>query len=245
MIRTEWRKNSPRPVAVVLLDRPDKKNAMTPGMLDDLCSALVQVGQNASAVVVGGAGTVFCSGFDLTLCKDNSNALAALLSGLSRAIRLMRELPLPVVVAAHGAAIAGGCALLGGADVVVTHAECKLGYPVVRLGISPAVTSPFLAAAVGAGVVREKLLGGQLFSGAEAYECGLAHELATTPEQVIDVAGAIADQMAASPVSGIAATKAWMNELDGAEGWAGKALGVSMARVGSIEERERLRALWG
>jgi len=244
MIRTEWRTHSPRPVAIVLLDRPDKKNALTPAMLDDVCAALAQAGRRAGAIVLGGSGTAFCSGFDLSLCKDDSRALAAMLTGLSRAIRLMRELSVPVVVAAHGAAIAGGCALLGGADVVVAHSACKLGYPVVRLGISPAITAPFLIGAIGAGRIRERLLGGQLVSGDEALACGLAHQLAASAEQVIDDAAALAEILTAKPACGIAATKAWMNELDGADRHANEALATSLSLVGSLEERERMQALW-
>jgi len=245
MIRTEWRTSSPRPVAVVWLDRSDKKNAMTPAMLDDLSSALAAAAERAAAIVLVGAGSTFCAGFDLTLCKDNADALRQLLIGLSRTIRLMREVSVPVVIGAQGAAIAGGCALLAGADVVVTHSECRLGYPVVRLGISPAVNAPFLARSVGHGHTREKLLGGRIFDGREAIVCGLAHELAPTPEQVPGLAMVIADRLAVKPHSGIAATKAWLNELDGCDGWAERALSASLALVGTSEERERLAALRG
>lgn len=249
MIRTQWRRHSPRPVAVIRLDRPDKKNALTPAMLDDLSAALAEADQSAAAIVLAGSGSAFCAGFDLSLCKDNSDALAALLRGLADVIGLMRELTAPVIIAAHGAAIAGGCALLAGADVVVTHAACKLGYPVVRLGISPAVNAPMLADAIGAGKVREKLLGGQVFTGREAAAIGLAHAMAASAEQVIDDAIAIADDIAAKPSVGVAATKRWMRELDtlGSSLGAGRgkaALAASLALVGSPEERARLSALW-
>lgn len=243
MIRTEWRAQSPRPVALVWLDRPEKKNALTPGMLDDLCGALIQASHSSAAMILAGKGDAFCAGFDLSLCKDNSRALEDLLIGLSRAIRLMRDLPCPVVLAAHGAAIAGGCALLGGADVVVTHAACRLGYPVVRLGISPGVSAPFLMPTVGSGRTRERMLGGRLMSGDEAFACGLAHALAATPQQVIDEACTIADHLAAKPSVGVTATKAWLNELDPAPA-AAAALNVSLSLVGTPEEHERLVKLW-
>lgn len=243
MIRTEWRAQSPRPVAIIWLDRPDKKNALTPGMLDDLCSALIQSSDKAAAIVLAGKGDAFCAGFDLSLCKLNSRALEDLLIGLSRAIRLMRDLPVPIVLASHGAAIAGGCALLGGADIVVTHTTCKLGYPVVRLGISPAVSAPFLMPTIGSGKTRERMLGGNLISGQEALDCGLAHAMAATAEQVVDEACIIADHLAAKPSVGITATKQWLNELDPAP-MAGAALNTSLSLVGTREERERLAKLW-
>ena len=83
--------------------------------------ALITAG--LGAVVLEGEGAAFCAGFDLSLCKENSDAMKELLTGLSGVIRAMRGCPAPVVVAAHGAAIAGGCAMLAGADVVVTHNE--------------------------------------------------------------------------------------------------------------------------
>jgi enoyl-CoA hydratase/carnithine racemase len=244
MILTEWRKQSPRPVAIIWLDRPEKKNALTPGMLEDLCAALTQAGSQATVVVLAGKGDALCAGFDLTLCRENSEALKHLLSGLSRAIRLMRDLPCPVVVAAHGAAIAGGCALLGGADIVVTHESCRFGYPVVRLGISPAVSTPFLAASIGHGRARERQLGGQSFTGEQAMQWGLAHAMAATPEQVIEEACIIADQLACKPSSGLTATKQWLNEVSPCTE-ARAALEVSLSLVGSDEERTRLAALWG
>ncbi|MCC6320157.1 MAG: enoyl-CoA hydratase/isomerase family protein [Phycisphaerales bacterium] len=246
MIRTDWLPShaAPRPVAVVRLNRADKKNAMTPAMLDDLCSALTTASQKAAAVVLAGAGSTFCSGFDLSLCKDDSRALADLLTGLSSVIRLMRDVRAPIVAAAHGAAIAGGCALLAGADIVVTHAECKFGYPVVRLGISPAVNAPFLAQAIGHGPTRDKLLGGQIFSGSEAFRLGLAHTLSPTAEQVPELASTFAAQLAAKPACGLIATKNWLNELDGAAAQAKPALQASLNLVGSPEERHRLQALW-
>lgn len=244
MIRTDWPDSSPRPVAVVRLDRPEKKNALTPGMLDDLCSALTSAGQRAAAIVLAGCGEAFCSGFDLSLCKEDSSALASLLAGLSRAIRLLRDLPVPIVAAAHGAAIAGGCALLAGSDIVVTHPTCRLGYPVVRLGISPAVNAPFLLDAIGPGPSREWLLSGQILTGLDAHRRGLAHDLAQTAEQVIDAAQSIADQLAAKPTVGLVATKRWLNELSPAEAAASRALGVSMSLVGSTEQRRRLASLW-
>src|SRR5690606_29099547 len=113
----------------------------------------------ARTLLLCGEGRVFCAGFDLDACRGEGgdDALRRLLRGLSAAIAGLRAQERPVVVAAHGAAIAGGCALLGSADVVVADAGAKLGYPVARLGISPAVSAPFLAPAVGAGAGRRLL----------------------------------------------------------------------------------------
>ena len=147
MIRTETIEREGRSIAAVLLDRPEKRNALTPGMLEALCEALVQAPKSHDAVVLGGEGKLFCAGFDLSLCKDDPSGgvMRQLLTGLSRACAIMRRTEKPVVIAAHGAAIAGGCALLGGGDVVVSDASAKLGYPVTKIGVSPAVSAPFLS----------------------------------------------------------------------------------------------------
>jgi enoyl-CoA hydratase/carnithine racemase len=229
-------------VATIRLNRPDKKNAMTPDMLERFIAAAAETRGRARALVVCGAGDVFCSGFDLTMCLQDPAILASLLKGLSRAILALREHPAPVVAAAHGAAIAGGCALLCGAEVVVTHDDAKLGYPVVRLGISPAVNAPFLAQSMGGGAARARLLDTQLISGREAARLGLAHECVELSAQVLPRANAVAAHLAAKPRSGIVATKQLLNDLEtgGNADYIEKALAVSLGLVGTPEEREML-----
>lgn len=229
----------------IILDRAEKKNALTPAMLEKLASAANDA-SDAHAVVLEGEGAAFCAGFDLTLCRENSDALRVLLEGLSRVVRALRRIDAPVIVAAHGAALAGGCALLGGADLVVTHTDAKIGYPVVRLGISPAISAPFFRLAAGDGRTRERMLDSSLISGWQALRIGLAHECLEDAGKVRARAFSIAEQLAAKPRWGLAATKRWMNEVDGTDedGWPDRALAASTSLVGSPEERERLAALW-
>jgi enoyl-CoA hydratase/carnithine racemase len=150
------------------------------------------------------------------------------------------------VVCAHGAAIAGGCALLGGGDVVVTNRDAKLGYPVVRLGVSPAVTSPFLRQSLGMGGARRRLLDPALFSGEEAFREGLAGECLETADSARARAEEVAQELARKPRHAVHVTKQWINELDGSrdEGVISAALEASTALAGGEEEQERLAALW-
>lgn len=239
MIDLSW---SDGDIATIRLNRPGKKNAMTPEMLDRLAAAVGQSREKARALVLCGEGDVFCSGFDLKMCLDDAGVMAALLKGLSKAILSLRHLPGPVIAAVHGAAIAGGCALLCGADVVITHDEAKLGYPVVRLGVSPAVNAPFLSQSMGSGAARARLLDTQLISGREALRLGLAHECMPTAAEVLPHAQLIASQLGAKPRPGMTATKQWVNELDGSNDAIRieQALQASLGLVGSAEERERL-----
>lgn len=247
MIRIE-RHADPRfaPVAEIILDRPAKRNALTPDMLDAITShaQLLSADPSVRALLLRGEGEVFCSGFDLSLCRDDSRALAEMLRGLSTAIRTLRRTEKPVVIAARGAAIAGGCALLGGADLVIAHAEARFGYPVLRLGISPAVNAPTLQLAVGARATRERLLDTELISGAEAHRIGLVDRLVDLPEDVVPRSQLEAVKLAEKPPGAFAATKRWLNEIDGSADDAvfDRALAASLGLVGGAEERARLDA---
>lgn len=236
-------------ILVIRFDRPDKRNALTPGMLASLVSNL-DTAWSAHAIVLSGVGEIFCSGFDLALCQADDAALPALLEGLSRAVRALRAIPAPVVASAHGAAIAGGCALLSGCDLVITNRPATLGYPVLRLGISPAVAAPALNLSVGAGPARARLLSGQLITGAEAHHLGLAHHLVDDAAQSEARAIELARELIAKPRHALAYTKNFLNKVDDALNPAHSrlaplldaALETSLSLVATPEQRERLAA---
>jgi enoyl-CoA hydratase/carnithine racemase len=235
-------------VGVARLVRPGKRNALTLEGLERLADVGSWAGHGgplhaARALLLCGEGTVFCAGFDLDCCRgeDGQEALRRLLRGLSGAIAALRGQERPVVVAAQGAAIAGGAALLGGADVVVADAGAKLGYPVARLGISPAVSAPFLRG-IGDAPARTRLLDPGLVDGREGLLIGLVHELVDRTEDVLPRAMEIARGLAAKPGEGVAATRRWLDELAPVDAAAG--LAVSESVVGSPASRGRLEAMW-
>ncbi|GJQ29033.1 MAG: hypothetical protein HBSAPP03_09170 [Phycisphaerae bacterium] len=232
-------------LAVVRLDRPEKKNALTPKMLRGLASH-VETTLSAKAIVLSGVGDVFCAGFDLGLARDDDGALGSLLEALAAATRALREAPCPVVVSAHGAAIAGGGALLSAADFAVTTPGAKIGYPAVALGISPAVSGPHLAATAGHGPARARLLDPGLIDGRGALRIGMACELAPDAAECEAKALALAEMLAAKPRHALGYTKRWLNELDGSTHAPSlrDALDASVACVGTSEQRDRLAALW-
>ncbi|MCU0688834.1 MAG: enoyl-CoA hydratase/isomerase family protein [Phycisphaerales bacterium] len=237
-----------RGVGFVVFNRPTRRNALTPAMLEAACSAVEMLQQDATigAIVLAGEGESFCSGFDMKLVHQDAGQLGELLVGLSRLVRLLRGSALPVVAAAHGAAVAGGCALLGGADVVVTDRQASLGYPVVKLGISPAVSSPTLVASMMCGAARARLLDPQLVDGERATALGLAHICCDIREDVIPRATREARALAAKPGAAIAATKRLINQLDATtdEFTHDRALATSLMLVGTPEQRKRVAALW-
>jgi enoyl-CoA hydratase/carnithine racemase len=234
-------------IAIIAFDRPDKRNALTPEMLTQLIDLAPKAAEDHDAIVLTGEGKSFCSGFDLALCQTtpDGSIMRQLLTGLSNACQTLKAIDKPVVIAAHGAAIAGGCAILGGADIVVTNNAAKLGYPVTKIGVSPAVSAPFFGASVPQGVCREKLLLPILFAGEHAHKIGLAHLLTDEPEQVIELALETAANLASKPPAAYAATKQLVAKLEdpNQSETARMGLTASLQLTGKPEEQRMLGAL--
>lgn len=234
-------------IVIVSLARPEKRNAMLPEMLDSLHNA-IESNNSARAIVLLGQGKVFCAGFDLKACAadPSGDTMRALLSGLSGCVRAMRECDAPIVLGVHGAAVAGGCALLGGADIVLADRGAQLGYPVTRIGVSPIVSAPFMLATMRPGVVRTRQLDPDLIGAERAHEIGMVHELVDSAEQVCDRAIAIGNTLANKPGHGCRTTKRWLNAIcDVNDERIKTGLEGSLALTGGDEERTRLAALWG
>ncbi|MCC6679219.1 MAG: enoyl-CoA hydratase/isomerase family protein [Phycisphaerales bacterium] len=232
------------PVRVITLARAEKRNALTPEMLAEVTRVVKEAPASTRVIVLAGEGSVFCAGFDLALCAahPDGSVMRALLSGLSALIISLRDFPGCVVVAAQGGAIAGGCAMLGGADVVVTDRGAKFGYPVLRIGVSPAVSAPFLGVGAGFGPARARMLDTGLIDAERARAVGLVHEVVDGPGGVLARAMEVAKGLAEKPPTAIATTKGWLNEIeDGLRGVTPeRGLAVSMGLTGGDEEREGL-----
>jgi enoyl-CoA hydratase/carnithine racemase len=242
-------------IATITLCNGPKRNALTLAMLEDVAGAIRAAARRArpdadgvNAILLHGEGPMFCSGFDLDACHADANVLRKLLAGLAAVVRLMRdEIDVPVVVAAHGGAIAGGCAMLGGADVVIADAQATFGYPVTMLGLSPAVSAPNMRRAMSDGATRARLLQPSLVTGAEATRLGLVHESVATAAEVLPRATAVAQQLAAKPAGAARITKAWLAKVEQRAGlssgvMAAASLETSIGVVGTPEERSRLAA---
>ncbi|MDX2117377.1 MAG: enoyl-CoA hydratase/isomerase family protein [Planctomycetota bacterium] len=240
-------------VASVTLARGEKRNALVPAMLDDVASAVrvaIRGGDAADigAIVLHGEGPMFCSGFDLDVCHADASNSRRLLAGLSALVQLLRdESDVPVVIAAHGGAIAGGCAMLAGADVVVTDRAAKFGYPVTMLGLSPAVSAPSLRRMIDSGPTRSRMLQPTLVDGVEATKIGIAHECVATPAEVLPRARSIVEMLAAKPAGAARVTKAWLRQVEHRAGLSAAVmiaagLETSLGVVGTQEERSLLAA---
>src|SRR6266576_97369 len=172
----------------VTLARPERRNAFDATLIARLHDAFSDVG-DARAVVLTGEGPSFCAGadvdwqrasIDLSLAENVQDAL-----GLYRMLAAVDRCPAPVVAGVHGYALGGGSGLAACADVVVAAPDAVFGFTEVRLGIAPAVISPFVLAKIGAHA-RRYFTTGERFDAEAALRIGLVHELAD------DVAGAVA-----------------------------------------------------
>jgi enoyl-CoA hydratase/carnithine racemase len=231
-------------VRTITLDRAEKRNALTTKMLADLCEAMF-VPSHMRAVVLIGTGSVFCAGFDLYEGAGDPllESLHDQLKGLSRVIQCMTQSRVPIVAGVVGAAVAGGAALLGGCDVVVAHREAKIGYPVVRLGISPAVSAPFLRRSVGDGASRAMLLDPSLLTAGEAYVKGLVGMVVDDASHVAGEAQRCATALASKPGVGLQETRALLSRIAPFE-LADEGCAASLAALDAETVRRLEREVW-
>lgn len=210
-----------RVMSLTLADAP-RRNALGVPMFDALERALAQADARARAgqshvLLLRAEGSAFCAGFDLGACVDDASALESFIHRLSGAIVSLRAMPAVVVAQVQGAALAGGCAILTGCDIVCAAERATFGYPVHRIGISPAVSLPTLVPALGPGAARELALLGEPVSATRAMQLGLVHRLHADPESLASAAGALVASIADKGPVALRETKRWLSRLDGTD----------------------------
>lgn len=173
-----------RDVVTVTLNRPDVRNALSPDLARALRAAFT--GLDARAVVLQGAGKSFCAGADIDsmrrsreLSEDRNREQA---EELAAAFRAVDDCPCPVVARAQGAALGGGAGLLAVCDVVVAADDLRIAFTEVRLGIVPAIISPFVVRKIGASAARRYFVTAENMPPAEARRLGLVHEVVPASE---------------------------------------------------------------
>lgn len=170
------------PFAYVTLNRPDVKNAMNAQMVLDLIAAFEGLRDNRDvrSVVLSGAGGTFCAGGDIremaAAFQNGGVDAMANAAWLDDLLRLVTEAPQVVVAKVEGAAMGGGFGLVCASDIAYASADAKLGLPEVRLGLVPALISPYVIERVGLTRARELMLTGRRFSGEQAKVYGVVHE---------------------------------------------------------------------
>jgi methylglutaconyl-CoA hydratase len=202
-------------VTTLTLNRPDKRNALSFQLLDELTQALDEVERSAAQVMIlTGAGKAFCAGMDLeelkTLTGKSHAENVADSRKMAQIFRRLYDFPKPTIAAVNGAAIAGGTGLATMCDFTLAVPEAKFGYTEVRIGFVPAIVSSILVWQVGHKLARDLLLTGRIFDAAEAYRLGLVNEL-VKPEQLMNRAGELAMQLMENSPTSLRLTKKLIN----------------------------------
>ena len=205
-------------IATLTLNRADARNALSTELLAALHAGLdelAQAGTPPTVMILAGAGRAFCAGMDLKAVLGNSLTAQRLLASLADFTLRLRALPCVSLAKVNGAAIGGGCGLATVCDIAITHADSKMGFPEVDLGVCPAVVAPWLVRKVGAGRARAILLRGGLMSGQQALDCGIVNECVATRDELDAAAAATAQRLAQGGPEALRATKRLLNDLDG------------------------------
>jgi methylglutaconyl-CoA hydratase len=227
-------------VAHLVLDRPDKRNALNGALVEALLEALASVAADPGVrvVLLSGAGRDFCSGADLAELERMADlGVEASLADATRMgdlFRAMRRHPRPVVAAVHGRALAGGAGLAVACDLVLAEETAQFGFPEVHLGFVPAMVMTMLRRKVTEGQAFNLAVRGDRIPAVEAHRLGLVQELLPV-EGFQEAARSWAAELAQRPPSAVELTKRLLYGLDGVAFEEGIARGAevnTLARLG-------------
>ena len=235
--------------ARVTMNRPDVRNAFNAELIAALRDAFVALSADdgVRSIVLAGQGKTFSGGADIGWMRDalalseaqnvrDAEAMAAMLIAIDRC-------PKPVIARVQGAALGGGCGLAAAADIVVAARDAVFGFTEVKLGIIPAVISPFVIPKIGASHARALFVTGERFDAAHAQRIGLVHHV-VGPDALDACIAKILDEFRTASPSAIAASKALLRDVAAAtpdEATALTARAIAKQRT-SPEGQEGLRA---
>jgi methylglutaconyl-CoA hydratase len=193
-------------IATITLSRPEKRNAISTEMMNDLMGALGDIeADSARVAILTGEGKAFSSGMDLAALEAlATHSPAENLEDARRFARLLRRIwsfPKPTIAAVNGAAIAGGCGLATLCDFTLASPEATFGYPEVRIGFLPANVAIFLMRQIAEKHARDLLLTGRIIDAAEAQRMGLVNQIVLGAELMAAAQTLAAALLASSPTS--------------------------------------------
>lgn len=203
-------------IATLTINRPESRNALSIDLLHALhaCADDLAARTDISVLIFTGAGKSFCAGMDLKAVLGDEKAPGILLNSLAEFCVKLRTLPMVVVGRINGAAIGGGCGLVCVCDLAITHADSKMGFPEVDLGVCPAVVAPWLVRRVGPGKARQILLSGGLMSGQDAFNFGMVSHIVPAASDLDAAVTEITTRLATGGPAALRATKDLLNTLD-------------------------------
>jgi len=200
------------------MNRPDVRNAFNPDLVHELAAGLDRAAQDPScrAVVLAGAGKVFSAGADLENMRragtlsENENTADAM--NVSRLLERLDSMPVPAIALVQGAAIAGGLGLVAACDLVIAAADAVFAISEVRLGLIPAMISPYVIGAIGARQARRYMLTGERFGASDALSMGLVHSITPSAVEMEATLEPLIDAILKSAPGAIAETKSLLRE---------------------------------
>jgi methylglutaconyl-CoA hydratase len=202
-------------VATITLNRPEKRNAVSFQLVDELVGVLKEIERSDSQVVIiTGAGKAFCAGLDLeelkSLIGKSQEQNLKDSSTMANLFRTIYDFPKPTIAAVNGAAIAGGTGIATMCDFTLAVPEAKFGYTEVKIGFVPAIVSSYLVFQVGHKIARDLLMTARLFDAAEAHRYGLVNEIVPA-ENLMARARELANILLENSPSSVQATKRLIN----------------------------------
>jgi methylglutaconyl-CoA hydratase len=196
-------------ISVITLDRPDKRNALSIELIEQLCDAVksASIDRKRRVILIRANGPVFCAGLDLKEATDPAKAHTSAL-GLCDMYRTIATSPLITIASAQGGAFGGGAGLVAACDIVVAAPDLRIGYPEVHRGLVAALVTTLLRRQLGERVVRELVLLGQTVDAARALQLGLINRIGS-----FDDALSLARDACAGAPGAIARSKRLLDSL--------------------------------
>jgi methylglutaconyl-CoA hydratase len=251
MTETLVKRSDDGPVAILTLNRPEKRNALSRALIAELDQQVDRAGRDPKVrvVVLTGAGRVFCAGMDLREAAKEGNDKGSeaeqnavvTLQEYADLLQRIHTLPKPTIAALNGDALAGGAGLMSACDFAVAADQARIGYPEVLRGLVPAVVMHDLTRLIGGRRARQLLLAGEVISSTTAYNWGLVNQV-TTADDCLPEAVRIAKDMLVTAPQAVAAIKRLLDEAEGRPKTLRGAAAVSAAIRVSDEAQEGIRA---
>jgi methylglutaconyl-CoA hydratase len=214
---------SSRGVQTITLNRPEKRNALSPELIDELTMVLDDAAHcDCGVVILTGAGTAFCAGLDMehlaTMTARTVEQHRLDSENMARVLRSLYEFPKPIIAAVNGPAIAGGMGLATLCDFTYAVPDARFGYTEVRVGFVPAIVASFLTRQIGEKRTRELLLSGRILKADEACRLGLVTRI-VQPEELMGEAHSLAHSLLLNSPQAMRAVKELLtghsaNQLD-------------------------------
>jgi len=231
-------------IVSVTMNRPDRRNALSIDLLDQLCVEIGRLTDDRTnrVVILRGAGPVFSAGLDLLEAADSS-VVERSAKAVQRGLNTLRETPLIVIAAVQGGAFAGGAGVMAACDIVVAAADAKVGFPEARRGLLPALICGVLKHKVREGDLRDLLLAGDVIDASRAQQVGLVQRVVPA-DQLLDEAVGVARSVVAGGPETIRQTKSLTNQTFhvGNENANESLIETHLAARNSKEAREGLAA---